>query len=68
MTKRKNLPVSMPKWKRRTIDTLFVAEYDDKSGAYCVFGVDTGKAYASYASREEAIQECCRLNREKNFH
>jgi hypothetical protein len=32
----------------------FYADYDEESCAYCVFGTESGFAYASYATQEEA--------------
>lgn len=39
------------------IDFEFYSELDEESELYCVFGSDSGFAYASYASEEEAERD-----------
>lgn len=41
----------------------FYADYDENSQLYCVFGTETGKAYSSYASQEEAEEDAKKRNR-----
>jgi len=43
-------------------DTYFYAEWDEDAGAFCVFGNNSGHAYASYAGLGEAIAEANKLN------
>lgn len=45
-------------------DTEYYADFDEGTGLYCVFGDETGHAYASYASPEEAEREAKRMNEE----
>ncbi len=45
-------------------DDDFYAEYDEETGLYCVFGNNTGFAYASYADKGEA-QEHANLKNER---
>lgn len=35
----------------------FYADYDASSGLWCVFGTESGFAYGSYASEEEANEK-----------
>lgn len=43
----------------------FYVEPDDITGSYCVLGSESGHAYATYATREEAEKEAERMNSEK---
>jgi len=39
----------------------FYADWDDESGSWCVFGSESGFAYASYGSEDEALDESDRM-------
>lgn len=49
------------------IDKEFYAELDEESGFYCVFGDESGFAYESYASEQEAKEAAERKNEEKDL-
>lgn len=48
----------MTKQAARKMDKAFYVEFDNDSGAYCVFGDNSGFAYASFAA-EQSAQKCC---------
>lgn len=45
-------------------DTCFYGEWDEKSGAFCVFGDNSGFAYCSFASEAEAFAKTIEMNKE----
>jgi hypothetical protein len=48
----------------REFEDPFYAELDEDTNLYCVFGVQSGFAYASYADMTEAEREANRRNDE----
>ena len=40
----------------------YYADYDKRTGLYCVFHTESGKAHASYSSMVEAELEARRMN------
>jgi hypothetical protein len=48
-----------------TIDTSFYAELDEETGDFCVFGDNSGFAYASFASFPQAQESADEMNEEK---
>ena len=38
-------------------NTQFYADYDEDTASYCVFDTEDGKAWRSYATREQAEQK-----------
>jgi hypothetical protein len=49
----------------RNTQGAFYAELDEDSGLFCVFGVESGFAYASYADEGEAQQKAIDMNLER---
>ena len=43
----------------------FYSELDGDTGLFCVFGVESGFAYASYADEGEALQKSIDMNLER---
>lgn len=43
-------------------NTEYYADYDEDSQSHCVFGKNNGKAYASFATKEQAENEADRMN------
>ncbi|HEX9156009.1 MAG TPA: hypothetical protein VF819_10620 [Nitrospira sp.] len=42
----------------------YYAEFDENSGLYCVFGSESGKAFASYVDKGEATAKANQMNME----
>jgi hypothetical protein len=43
----------------------FYEDFDEESGLWCVFGSETGHAYASYSDEEEARSKAEEMNSRK---
>ncbi len=50
----------------RNIDASFYAELDEDTGDFCVFGDNSGFAYASFASLPQAQEEADKMNKDKH--
>ena len=48
----------------KSSDKSFYAELDEDSGLYCVFGDNSGFAYSTYSSIEEAKEAAAKKNQE----
>lgn len=55
-------------FEARKIDVSFYHELDEETGDFCVFGDESGFAYASYSNEPEAKAKAEEMNleREKN--
>lgn len=47
------------------MDKTFYSDFDDESGLYCVFGDNSGFAYHSFASSNEAMDKAIEMDNAK---